>query len=183
MGLNKLHIYILVWGPKIKNNSRVGGIVEAALLDPELKVELIGDMVHVPAHLVSLVYKVKGPDNIAFITDAMRASGTDKKISILGSLENGTEVIIDNNVAILKSRKSFAGSIVTMKKILQNISNNCPEIPLFDVVKMLSLTPATMIKQESEIGSIEEGKVPNLLILDDSLNIVNIYLKGLRTYP
>ena len=176
------HLYSGMGGPKIKSNSRVGGIVEAAFLDSELKVELIGDMVHVPAHLVSLVYKVKGADNIAFITDAMRASGTNEKISMLGSLKNGIEVIIDNNVAILKNRKAFAGSIVTMKKILKNIINNCPEIPLFDVIKMLSLTPATMIKQESMIGSIKEGKIPNLLILDNSLNIETIYLKGRKAY-
>lgn len=176
------HLYSGMEGPKIKNNSRVGGIVEAAFLDSDIKVEIIGDMIHVPAHLVNLVYRVKKSDNIALITDAMRASGTKKKNSVLGSLNSGTEVVIENNVALLKDRSSFAGSVVTMNEILKNMLMNCPEIPLFEVVKMLSLTPATMINQDSEIGSIKKGKMSNLLILDNSLSITDIYLEGLKLY-
>ena len=42
---------------------------------------------------------------------------------------------------------------------------------------MLRLTPETMIKQAAVSGSIKEGKMLNLLILDNSLNIETIYLK------
>lgn len=47
---------------------------------------------------------------------------------------------------------------------------------------MLRLTPETMIKQAAVSGSIKEGKMLNLLILDNSLNIETIYLKGRKAY-
>ena len=47
---------------------------------------------------------------------------------------------------------------------------------------MLRLTPEIMIKQVAVSGSIYEGKMFNLLVLDSSLNIVTIDLKGKKAY-
>ena len=41
----------------------------------DIDVEIIADGVHLPAPLLKMVYKIKGPDRIALITDAMRAAG------------------------------------------------------------------------------------------------------------
>lgn len=47
---------------------------------------------------------------------------------------------------------------------------------------MLRLISATMVRQAAMIGSIKEGKMLNLLVLDSSLNIVIIDLKGKKAY-
>ncbi|CCK20336.1 hypothetical protein BN193_08980 [Lactococcus raffinolactis 4877] len=47
---------------------------------------------------------------------------------------------------------------------------------------MLRLISATMVRQAAMSGSIKEGKMLNLLVLDSSLNIVTIDLKGKKAY-
>ena len=71
---------------KISQNVHAG-VVEAAYLLDEMTVELIGDGKHVPPELMQMVYKLKGPDNLALITDSMRAAGTDVTESFLGKPE------------------------------------------------------------------------------------------------
>ncbi len=54
-----------------------------------MDVEIIGDGVHVPPPLLKLVYKIKGPDRISLITDAIRGAGLPPGESIIGNRENG----------------------------------------------------------------------------------------------
>lgn len=70
------HLYSGMSGVTRKNGFRYAGVIESSLLMDELDVEIIADGVHLPAPLLKLVYKVKGPHKIALITDAMRAAGT-----------------------------------------------------------------------------------------------------------
>jgi len=44
--------------------------------------------------------------------------------------------------------------------------------------KMLSLSPAKRIGAEKEIGSIEDGKLANLVITDGEFNLKTVILKG-----
>jgi len=57
-----------------------------------------------------LVYKVKGAGKVALITDAMRAAGMPPGESILGSKKNGLPVIVEDGVAKLMDRSSFAAA-------------------------------------------------------------------------
>ena len=53
---------------------REGGVVEAAFLIDEMDVEVIADGVHLPPDFLRLIYKIKGPEHIALITDSIRAA-------------------------------------------------------------------------------------------------------------
>src|SRR3954462_3916533 len=93
-----------------RNAYRYAGVIESAYIIDDIDVEIIADGIHLPAPLLKLVYKIKGADRIALITDAMRAAGTDATESILGSKGNGLKVIIEDGVAKLPDRSAFAGS-------------------------------------------------------------------------
>jgi N-acetylglucosamine-6-phosphate deacetylase len=56
---------------------REGGVVEAAFLIDEMDVEVIADGVHLPPDFLRLIYKIKGPEHIALITDSIRAGAAD----------------------------------------------------------------------------------------------------------
>jgi len=43
---------------------------------------------------------------------------------------------------------------------------------------MASLTPATIIGLQDEIGSLAAGKRADLLFLDAALNVTNVFLDG-----
>jgi N-acetylglucosamine-6-phosphate deacetylase len=55
-----------------------------------------------------------------------------------------------------------------------------PKAPLVDVIKMASLTPARIIGLDNEIGSIQVGKRADLVILDEQLNVRDVFIGGRR---
>ena len=68
------HLYSGMSGVTRRNAFRYAGVIESSLLLDELDVEVIADGIHLPAPLLKLIYKIKGPEKIALITDAMRAA-------------------------------------------------------------------------------------------------------------
>ena len=90
------HFYSCMAGVSRKNAMRYAGAIEAAYLIDEMDVEIIADGVHLPAPLLKLIYKIKGVDRTALITDAMRAAGLPPGESILGSLHDGLPVIVED---------------------------------------------------------------------------------------
>jgi N-acetylglucosamine-6-phosphate deacetylase len=51
-------------------------------------------------------------------------------------------------------------------------------VPLAEVVRMASLTPARIVGWEREIGSIEVGKRADLLVLSEDLQVEQVFLDG-----
>jgi N-acetylglucosamine-6-phosphate deacetylase len=74
-----------------------------------------------PAPLLKLVYKIKGADKTALITDAIRAAGMPEGDSVLGPLNTGLKVIVEDGVAKLPDRSSFAGSSATFDRLVRNM--------------------------------------------------------------
>lgn len=160
------------------NGLRKAGAVEAALLAKDVTVEIIADGIHLPYPFIELVYKLKGADNIAIITDAMRGTGTHGSKSILGNRHTGTHVILEDGVAKLPDHTSLAGSITTLIEMVRRLQHHTT-IPFSDIIKMCSYTPAKIMNIHDEIGLIELGYKADFLELDDSLNIVSIMKNGI----
>ncbi len=153
-----------------------GGIVEAAYLCDDFTVELIADGKHIPKETMLLCFKIKGADKTALITDAMRAAGTDAERSVLGEIKTGTPVIIEDGVAKLADRSSFAGSVATMDVCFHTALSY--GVPLCDAVKSCSLTPARIIGVDDRKGSLEPGKDADILIYDRDFNLKKVFVRG-----
>jgi N-acetylglucosamine-6-phosphate deacetylase len=50
--------------------------------------------------------------------------------------------------------------------------------PLWDAVAMASLTPASVLGIEAKKGSIETGKDADLVLLDESLAVKEVFIGG-----
>ncbi|MGH2645009.1 MAG: amidohydrolase family protein, partial [Chitinophagaceae bacterium] len=151
-------------------------VIESVYLMDEIDVEMIADGVHLPIPLLQLIHKIKGTDRIALITDAMRAAGTDATESILGSKSDGLKVIIEDGVAKLPDRTSFAGSVATTDRLVRTMVFNAG-ISLVEAIRMISLTPARIMGVDHKIGSIAVGKEADLVLLDDHLQVKSVFLK------
>ena len=160
-----------------KNSYRRAGIIESAYLIDDMTVEIIADGSHLPASLLKLVYKIKGPDKIALITDSMRAAGMPDGPSILGNKENGMPVIVEDNVAKLPDRSSFAGSVATADALVRNMLT-LAEVPLCDAVKMMTITPAKIMGVSDKKGLLAENYDADIVIFDDEINIKKIIISG-----
>jgi N-acetylglucosamine-6-phosphate deacetylase len=175
------HFYSCMSGVTRKNAFRYAGVVETAYLIDEMDVEVIADGVHCPAPLLKLIYKIKGPDRMALITDSMRAAGKPGAESILGSLHNGLKVIIEDGVAKLPDRSSFAGSIATTDRLVRTMVT-LAEVPLLEAVKMITKTPATILGIADRKGSLVPGKEADLVIFSDDIRIRMTIVQGRIVY-
>jgi N-acetylglucosamine-6-phosphate deacetylase len=175
------HLYSGMSTVMRRNAYRFAGAVESAFLIDEMDVEIIADGSHLPAALLKLVYKIKGADRIALITDAMRGAGMPEGESRIGSVKNGMKVIIEDGVAKLPDRSSFAGSVATTDRLVRNMIN-LAEVSITDAVKMMTATPARIIGVDNKKGSLLAGKDADIVIFDNNINIHSTIIKGKVVY-
>lgn len=153
------------------------GVIEAAYLEDAVTLELIGDGRHIPRESMLLALRIKGPDRIALITDAMRAAGTALRESVLGPLEGGVAVVIEDGVAQLPDFSAYAGSVATMDQVLR-VAHLDYGIPLVQVSRMLSLTPARLCGVEGRKGSLQVGKDADVVLMTPDFQVDQVYVRG-----
>jgi N-acetylglucosamine-6-phosphate deacetylase len=175
------HFYSCMSGVSRRNAFRYAGVIEAAYLIDGMTVEIIADGVHLPAPLLKLIYKIKGPGRTALITDAMRAAAMPEGRSVLGGLKNGMEVLVEDGVAKLTDRSAFAGSVATADRLVRNMIAMA-DVPLRDAVTMISETPATILRIQDKKGSLVKGKDADVVIFDDYINIDTTIVNGNIVY-
>ncbi len=175
------HLYSGMNGVIRRKAFRYAGAVEAAYLIDEMDVEIIADGIHLPAPLLKLVYKIKGPEKTALITDAMRGAGMPPGVSILGSVKNGIKVIIEDGVAKLPDRSAFAGSVATFDGLIRNMVS-LADVPLAEAVKMASVTPARIMGINDKKGSVAVGMDADIVIFDHQINVQTTIIKGQVAY-
>ena len=146
-----------------------------------MTIEIIADGIHVPKSLMQLAYKIKGAENIALVTDSMRAAGMPDGKSILGSIEEGQEVLIEDSVAKLPDRSAFAGSVATTDRLVRT-ATKIAEIPLCEAVRMTSATPARIMGIQQHKGSLQKGKDADLLLFNENIEIKMTMIKGNIVY-
>ena len=164
------HFYSCMNGVTRKGALRYAGAIECAYLTEEMDVEIIADGVHLPKELLRLVYRIKGVERTALITDAMRAAGMPDGDSILGSRRDGIRVIVEDGVAKLPDRSAFAGSVATADRLVRTMVFKAG-VPLVDAVRMFSATPARIIGVGNRKGSLVAGMDADIVLFDDQIEI------------
>lgn len=175
------HLYSSMNGVIKRGAYRFAGTVESAFLIDDLDVEIIADGKHLPIPLLQLIYKIKGPDRIALITDAMRAADTNASQSVLGKIDDGLPVIIEDEVAKLPDRNSFAGSIATADRLVRVMWKEAG-INLVDVIKMMCTTPARIAGVSHSKGSLAAGMDADIAIFDETVTIQQVIKAGKVAY-
>ncbi|MDP4205577.1 MAG: N-acetylglucosamine-6-phosphate deacetylase [Bacteroidota bacterium] len=171
------HLYSAMSGVMRKNAYRYAGIIESAFLLDQLTVEIIADGIHLPASLLQLIYRQKGPGRIALITDSMRAAGLPSGESILGSLKDGLKVIVEDGVAKLPDRSAFAGSVATTDRLVRNMVH-LAGVPLLHAVQMITSTPAQICGVYKDKGSLTIGKDADIIVFNDQIQIKTNIVNG-----
>ena len=165
------HFYNAMPGFHKKNEYKYGGTVESIYLMDDMTVEAIADGIHVPPTILRLIYKVKGVEKTALITDALACAASDSSVAF------DPRVIIEDGVCKLADRSALAGSIATMDRLIQTMTFKA-EVPLFDVCRMISETPAKIMGVYDRKGSLERGKDADILLLDKNLDVRAVWAMG-----
>jgi N-acetylglucosamine-6-phosphate deacetylase len=154
-----------------------GGVMEATLFFDDLTTEVIADGKHLQRELLLLAYKIKGPDRLALCTDCNRALDMPDGPYIFGPKDGGEPILRRDGVGIMPDGKSLASGVVGMIECVQTF-HRLTGVPLVEVIRMASLTPARIAGVENDMGSIAVGKRADLLVLDRELNVRQVYVNG-----
>ena len=171
------HLYSGMQGVRRKNAFRIAGATEAGLYFDDMFVEIIADGRHLPDELLRFIYKCKGADKICLVTDAIRAAGMKNGAeTVIGSKKNGLPVVVEDDVAKLLDRQSFAGSTATADRLYRTMARAIGT-DMVALSKMMSLTPATVMGW-TDRGEIALGKRADMLLVNEELEIEKIFFGG-----
>lgn len=153
---------------------REPGIMVAALLRNELKVELIADGIHVDPIVMKLLHNIKGSGGIILVTDAIRASGMpDGDYHFMDQ-----KIIVKDKRAYLENGTTLAGSTLTMEEAIRNMVR-LVGVPITDAVRMASLNGAKVLGLEHQKGILAVGKDADLVVMDDDFNVHATIYEGI----
>jgi N-acetylglucosamine-6-phosphate deacetylase len=155
------------------------GVMEATLYFDELTTEVIADGKHLSADLLKLAYKLKGPDRLALVTDAMRAVDCPDREYWFGPAEGGEKVRKVDGVGVTLDGTALASGVMGLDHCVRTFYQ-LTGAGLPEVVRMASLTPARILGIDHDYGSLEAGKRADLVVLDRDLQVEQVYIEGRR---
>lgn len=153
---------------------RAPGPIAAAADDASCRAELICDGIHIHPAVVRMTLKLFGDDRVIFISDSMRAAGMPDGEYELG----GQKVKVKGNLAVLEDG-TLAGSVTNLMDCLKTAVKQMG-IPLESAVKCAAVNPAKAVRIYEQFGSLTPGKFANAVLLDEALEVKQIYLCGER---
>lgn len=165
------HFYNAMPGFHNVREFKHAGTVEAVYLMENMTVEMIADGIHVPPTIMRLIYRMKGVERTALVTDALAVAASDTKRAF------DPRVIIEDGVCKLADRSALAGSIATMDRLIKTTVTQA-DIPLQDACRMVSETPARIMGIYDRKGSLQRGKDADIIILDRDLNLTAVFALG-----
>ena len=157
-------------------NPRSGGIVEAVYLDDRLSSELITDGKHLSGEMLRLAFRNKGYEKLAIVTDAMRGAGMPDGEYTFGP-RHGMMAVVKNGEARVPDGTALASSVFPMNEMVR-VFRDLAGCPLWQAVRMASLTPAEIVHRAADIGSIAAGKLADLVVIDHQVNVRATFIGG-----
>lgn len=152
---------------------RAPGTVGAVLTDDRIVAEVIADGHHVHPACVKLITSAKGAHNVILVTDAMSGAGMSDGDYELG----GLPVVMSCGIARLKETGSLAGSTLTMINAVRYLVREVG-VSIADASRMASANPARQLGIDQLTGALEAGKAADFLLIDESLELQQIWIGG-----
>jgi N-acetylglucosamine-6-phosphate deacetylase len=91
-----------------------------------------------------------------------------------GPRDGGVPIIKRDGVGIMPDGKSLASSVVGLDHCVQTF-RRLTGVPLVEVIRMATLTPARIAGWDRDLGSIAVGKRADLLMLSSTLEVEAVY--------
>jgi N-acetylglucosamine-6-phosphate deacetylase len=146
------------------------------LANPDMSTEVIADGCHLSPELLRFAWQMKGAGRLCLVTDSSRALDMPEGKYRFGNKDEGSWFVHDGEVGRALDG-GLASSTAGMDRMMRNMAF-ATKAPLHEVIRMASLTPAERTGIAQDIGSLEKGKLADILILDKKLKVKKVYLGG-----
>ncbi|WP_439788017.1 N-acetylglucosamine-6-phosphate deacetylase [Photobacterium leiognathi] len=143
-----------------------------AVLFHDMLVELIADGIHVHPVMMQLAYRMKGYQQLALITDCMRAGGLSD-----GKYQLGAQMITVTNGEARTDDGSLAGSTCSLDQALRNMIM-LAGVPEWEAVQMATSVPAKYVGIDDKLGFIKPGYNASFALLDPQFQIQATLIDG-----
>jgi N-acetylglucosamine-6-phosphate deacetylase len=150
---------------------RSPGVALAALLDDAAYVELIADGIHVHPALWELIARLKPPDRLLLVSDAIALAGMGDGHGTIGGL--AVEVV--GSRVTLAGTSTLAGSVIALDSAVRNVVASGISLPA--AVAAASRNPL-MLLGVADRGTIAVGQRADLVELDTGLRVRRVMRGG-----
>ncbi|MEA4869167.1 MAG: N-acetylglucosamine-6-phosphate deacetylase [Christensenella sp.] len=152
---------------------RAPGVIGAAAESPSVMAELICDGMHVHESVVRAAFALFGAERLCLISDSLSCCGMPRGEYMLG----GQKIMVDGTVArLVDAPDTLAGSANNLFGIFRIALSF--GIPAEAAVRMASYNPARVLGAEGEVGSIDNGKRADFLVLNGDFSLQRVFLAG-----
>ena len=147
------------------------GVAVAALLDDDVFVELIADGIHVHPGVWPLITRLKPPERLLLVSDALAVAGTSDRHGWVG----GLDIEVHDGRATLAGTSTLAGSVIALDSAVRNLA--AAGVPLSDAIAAASRNPLALLGILDR-GLIAVGQHADLVELDEDLTVQRVMRGG-----
>ena len=153
---------------------RAPGVVGAVWDTPDVTAELICDGIHIHPAMLRSTFRLLGR-RVVMISASLEAAGIPDGARFLDA--GGHEITVTNGKATL-ANGTIAGSSTNLMECVRRVIGFGVELET--AFYAACLAPAKVIGCEKLVGSLEPGKRADVVILDESLQLAGVFVKGKR---
>jgi N-acetylglucosamine-6-phosphate deacetylase len=153
-----------------------GSMAEFVLANSTMSTEVIADGFHLAPELLQFAWQIKGSKMLALVSDTSRALDMPPGQYTFGNPKE--EVWIESTGKVgLNPTGGLASSVVALDHCVRHMAK-VTKIPLHEIVRMATLTPAERTGIAESRGSLEKGKRSDVLVLNNKLNVERVFYCG-----
>lgn len=156
-----------------------GSMAEFVLYHAEMSTEVIADGFHHAPEMLQFAYRMKGPARLCLVSDCSRALDMPPGIYRIGHHQTGEPFENNGAVGVLPGGTTLASSIFPLEHMVRIMTRDT-DAGLAQVIRMASLTPAERTGFAQDRGSLELGKLADIVILARDLHVRRTFIGGIE---
>jgi len=154
---------------------RAPGVIGAVFDSPSVYCGMIADGHHVHFASLRAAQKLKQTHAI-LVTDATAPAGSQ-----IDHFTFAGKTIYYKDGLCVDEQGTLSGSALTMIEAVRN-SVEYLGVPLDEALRMASLYPARAIKVEQTLGSLQAGKIANIVVFTSGFDVIETIVNGDTVY-
>lgn len=150
--------------------------VAGFMLASHLPAGFIADGNHIAFETIRMIARIKAPDELFLVTDALAGLGMPPGRYMLA----GVEYISDGTCGRLPNG-TLSGSLLPLNKAIRNVVEKAGVDPSI-AVQLATANAARVIGMEDTLGRVEKGRVADLVLVDDAWEVQATIVGGRVAY-